>query len=202
MGHAVDVVDLLRFDKLLPGSEYVKSRDLFTLDVDDLSGYDQVVFMPGPSNDPLAEFSPRDNFVMNAAAPTYIAYLAKSAGVRRFVYAGSCSVYGSTDGQPASADSPATSQCPYGIAKLQGELSVMQLADSTFSVVCLRQGTVSGYSPRMCLDLVMNTMFSNPMDKGVIVVDNPTPGGPFSVFSMPPWPIAWPSKRQHTSPVF
>lgn len=173
-GHAVDVVDLLWFGNHLPDSVKVTSRDLFTLEVDDLRGYDQVVFMAGLSNDPMAEFSPRDNFVMNAAAPAYLVYMAKRAGVKRFIYAGSCSVYGSTDGQALSEGSPAISQYPYGIAKMQGELSVLQLADPAFSVICLRQGTVSGHSPRMRLDLVVNAMFTTAIHNGIIVVDNPT----------------------------
>jgi nucleoside-diphosphate-sugar epimerase len=172
-GHTVDVVDLLWFGNHLPAGVRVTTRDLFELEVDDLQAYEQVVFMAGLSNDPMADFSPRDNFVMNAAAPAYLAYVAKRAGVRRFVYASSCSVYGSGDGHLASENSPAVSQYAYGIAKLQGELSVMQLADRGYSVICLRQGTVSGYSRRMRLDLVVNTMFSNAVHGGVITVNNP-----------------------------
>jgi nucleoside-diphosphate-sugar epimerase len=56
---------------------------------------------------------------------------------------------------------------------LQGEQAVMQMRDDAFSVICLRQGTVSGYSPRMRLDLIVNTMFKSAMTDGVITVNNP-----------------------------
>jgi len=58
-----------------------------------------VVFLAGLSNDPMAEFSPSQNFIFNAAAPAYLAYVAKKAGVKRYVYASSCSVYGYTDNE-------------------------------------------------------------------------------------------------------
>jgi nucleoside-diphosphate-sugar epimerase len=69
--------------------------------------------------------------------------------------------------------SPANCGYPYGISKLQGENSIMQLVDDSFSAISLRQGTVCGYSPRMRLDLVINTMFKTAMVNGEITVNNP-----------------------------
>jgi nucleoside-diphosphate-sugar epimerase len=70
--------------------------------------------------------------------------------------------------------SPAISNYPYGISKLQGEQAVMQMADDNFSVICFRQGTVSGYSPRMRLDLIVNTMFKTALEKNEIIINNPS----------------------------
>ncbi len=173
-GYEVDVVDLLWFGNYLPPEVRVISKDLFDLTVEDLKGYEQVIFLAGLSNDPMAEFSPKINFIQNAAAPAYLAYISKSAGVRRYIYAGSCSVYGYTVNQLYDETSPAISNYPYGISKLQGEQSALQLINDDFSVICFRQGTVSGYSPRMRLDLVVNTMFKTALQTGEIIVNNPS----------------------------
>ncbi len=173
-GYSVDVVDLLWFGNHLPSAARIIPKDLFDLSEEDLKGYEQVIFLAGLSNDPMAEFSPKVNFIQNAAAPAYLAYIAKQAGVRRYIYAGSCSVYGYTVNRLYDETSPAVSNYPYGISKLQGEQSVLQMQDDDFSVICFRQGTVSGYSPRMRLDLVVNTMFKTAMQTGQITVNNPS----------------------------
>lgn len=172
-GYEVDVVDLLWFGNSLPSEVRVMQRDVLDLTRDELVGYDQVIFLAGLSNDPMAEYSPGKNFIFNAASPAYLAYIAKRAGVRRFVYASSCSVYGYTENELFDEQSPAVSTYPYGISKLQGEFAALQLQDDTFSVVALRKGTVCGYSPRMRLDLVINTMFKTALTTNVITVNNP-----------------------------
>jgi nucleoside-diphosphate-sugar epimerase len=95
-GYDVDVVDLLWFGSTLPPEVRVMRRDVLDLTQEELTGYDTVVFLAGLSNDPMAEYSPGKNFIFNAASPAYLAYIAKRARVRRFVYASSCSVYGYT----------------------------------------------------------------------------------------------------------
>lgn len=172
-GYKVDVVDLFWFGNHLPRQVGVLNKDIFQLTVEDLAAYDQVVFLAGLSNDPMAEYSPNKNFIFNAAAPAYLAYIAKLAKVRRFVYASSCSVYGYTENDLYDESSPASSNYPYGISKLQGEQAVMQLMSDEFSVISLRKGTISGYSPRMRLDLIINTMFKNAMRDHTITVNNP-----------------------------
>jgi nucleoside-diphosphate-sugar epimerase len=98
-GYQVNAIDLFGFDNHLPGETGVIYKDIFDISEADLAGYDQVLFLAGLSNDPMAEFSPSKNFVYNAAAPTYLAYVAKKAGVKRHIYASSCSVYGYTDNE-------------------------------------------------------------------------------------------------------
>lgn len=172
-GYEVKVVDTLWFGNRIPAEVTVEKKDIFDLREDDIRGFDQVIFLAGLSNDPMAEFSPSLNFIHNAAGPAYLAYISKRAGVRRFVYASTCSVYGYMEDTLCSEDAPAVSSYPYGISKLQGERAVMQMADSEFSVICLRKGTVCGHSPRMRFDLVVNTMFMTAMTEGVIRVYNP-----------------------------
>lgn len=172
-GYKVDVIDLFWFGNHLPKEVGILNKDIFSIDEQDLTGYDQAIFLAGLSNDPMAEYSPSMNFIYNASAPAYLGYVAKRAGVRRLIYAGSCSVYGYTVDELYDEERPAVSSYPYGISKLQGEQAVMQMADDGFSVICFRQGTVSGYSPRMRLDLIVNTMFKTAMADNKITVNNP-----------------------------
>ena len=173
-GYDIDVVDLLWFGNNLPSQVKILQKDIFTLREEDLKGYEQVIFLAGLSNDPMADFSPGMNFVFNASAPAYLCYIAKRVGVKRFIYAGSCSVYGYTVNELYDEQCPAVSNYPYGISKLQGEQASLQMSDDNFSVICFRQGTVSGYSPRMRLDLIVNTMFKTALEKGEIIINNPS----------------------------
>ncbi|HTT17825.1 MAG TPA: SDR family oxidoreductase [Candidatus Sulfotelmatobacter sp.] len=173
-GYKVDVVDLFWFGNHLPRQVGVINKDIFQLTLEDLEPYDQVIFLGGLSNDPMAEYSPSKNFIFNAAAPAYLGYIAKIAKVKRYVYASSCSVYGYTENELYDETRPVSSSYPYGISKLQGEQAVMQLVDDSFSVISLRKGTVSGYSPRMRLDLIVNTMFKSAMRDRTITVNNPS----------------------------
>jgi nucleoside-diphosphate-sugar epimerase len=178
-GYYVDVVDLFWFGNYLPAQVGVIHKDIFHLEAQDLEDYDQILFLAGLSNDPMAEYSPAKNFIFNAAAPAYLAYIAKRARVKRYIYASSCSVYGYTENDLFDETRPVSSAYPYGISKLQGERAVMQLVDETFSVIALRKGTVSGYSPRMRYDLIINTMFKSALKDGVITVNNPAIWRPF-----------------------
>ncbi|HST78435.1 MAG TPA: SDR family oxidoreductase [Verrucomicrobiae bacterium] len=172
-GYDIDVVDLFWFGNQLPPEVGIVNRDIFDLQINDLKDYDQVLFLAGLSNDPMAEYSPSKNFIFNAAAPAYLCYIARQAKVRRYIYASSCSVYGYTENELFDEDRPVSSHYPYGISKLQGERAVMQLQGDGFSVIALRKGTVCGYSPRMRFDLIINTMFKTAMKDRVITVNNP-----------------------------
>jgi nucleoside-diphosphate-sugar epimerase len=173
-GYKVDVVDLFWFGNHLPRQAGILNKDIFHLTVEDLEPYDQVIFLAGLSNDPMAEYSPSKNFIFNAAAPAYLGYIAKIAKVKRYIYACSCSVYGYTENELYDETRTVSSSYPYGISKLQGEQAVMQLVDDKFSVISLRKGTISGYSPRMRLDLIINTMFKTAMRDRTITVNNPS----------------------------
>ena len=172
-GYDVVVIDTLWFGNNLPRDVHVIKKDVFELKEPQLRGFDQVIFLAGLSNDPMAEFSPCKNFIYNAAAPAYLGYIAKRSGIKRFIFAGSCSVYGYTLDELYDETKPAVSGYPYSISKLQGEQSLLQFADDTFSVISLRKGTVSGYSSRMRLDLIVNTMFRTAVERGEIVINNP-----------------------------
>ncbi len=174
LDYDITVIDDLWFGNNLDPKIKLIKKDIFSVTHKDLVDFDVVIFLAGVSNDPMAEFSPSENFIQNAACPAYLSYESKRAGVKRFIYASSCSVYGYTVDELYDESSPTTCSYPYGISKLQGENGVMQLADNTFSVISLRQGTVCGYSDRMRFDLVVNTMFKNAMLHNEITVNNPS----------------------------
>jgi len=174
LDYDITVIDDLWFGNNLDPKIKLIKKDIFGVTHKDLVDFDVVIFLAGVSNDPMAEFSPSENFIQNAACPAYLSYESKRAGVKRFIYASSCSVYGYTVDELYDESSPTTCSYPYGISKLQGENGVMQLADNTFSVISLRQGTVCGYSDRMRFDLVVNTMFKNAMLHNEITVNNPS----------------------------
>ena len=172
-GYEVDVVDLLWFGNNLPDEVNVIEKDVFDCKEEELTAYDQIIFLAGLSNDPMAEYSHSENFVSNAAAPAYLAYGGKRAGVKRFIYASSCSIYGYTADEMFDEDAKTSCAYPYGISKLQGERGVFQMQDADFSVIALRKGTIGGYSPRMRFDLVVNTMLKCALKDGLIRVSNP-----------------------------
>jgi nucleoside-diphosphate-sugar epimerase len=172
-GYTVEVIDLCWFGNNLPPDIKVIRKDLFDCTVEDLKGYDQIIFLAGLSNDPMAEYSPAQNFISNAALPAYLAFIAKKTGISRYIYASSCSVYGYAVDKMYDETDPVSCAYPYGISKLQGESGVFQLNDASFSVISLRQGTVSGHSLRMRMDLIVNTMFKTAMTEGKVVINNP-----------------------------
>lgn len=171
LGHKVQVIDLLWFGNYLPKEVNIVKKDLFDCTEEDFRGIDVFIFLAGLSNDPMAEYSPAKNFTFNGALPSYLAYLCRKAGVKRFIYASSASVYGFTEKVCTEGDET-ISDYPYGISKLLGE-QVLQFQDKNFSVVVLRQGTVCGVSSRMRFDLIVNTMFKTALNEGKIVVNNP-----------------------------
>jgi nucleoside-diphosphate-sugar epimerase len=173
-GYDVDVVDLLWFGNHLHKGVNVIQKDIMALEEKDLKGYEQAIFIAGLSNDPMAEYSPSRNFIGNAAVPAYLSYIAKRAGVRRLIYGCSCSVYGYSVNELCDENSPTSSNYPYGISKLQGEFACLSQQDRNFSVISLRKGTISGYSPRMRLDLIVNTMFKTAITMKTITINNPS----------------------------
>lgn len=167
-----DVIDIGWFGNYLPkGVTYIE-KNLFSLTQQDLEKYHTVIFLAGLSNDPMAEYSPAQNFVFNAALPSYLGFMAREAGVERFIFASSCSVYGYTHNSTFTEEDEVVCNYPYGVSKLQGERSLLALAGETFKVICLRQGTVCGFSNRMRLDLAMNTMLKNALTKNEIQLSN------------------------------
>ncbi len=136
---------------------YTIDQDVRRLTVDDLRGFDAVVHMAELSNDPLGDLIGDITYDVNHKGSVRLATLAKQAGVERFVYMSSCSVYGVADGtvDETSAVDPQTA---YARCKVLVEQDVSALADDGFSPTFLRNATAFGASPRMRFDIVLNNL--------------------------------------------
>jgi len=125
----------------------------------DLRGYDAVVHLAELSNDPLGELNRSVTFQINHQASVDLAIKSKDAGVPRFIYASSCSVYGiDEDGSIKNEESPLNPQTAYAECKVLVEWDVSELADGRFSPTFLRNATAYGPSPRMRFDIVVNNL--------------------------------------------
>ena len=132
-------------------------KDIRQLTVDDLAGIDAIVHMAELSNDPLGQLSPTITYEINHQGSVRLAELARSAGVSRFVYMSSCSVYGVADGE-VDETSPVNPQTAYAECKTLVERDLSAMADDDFSPTFLRNATAFGASPRMRFDIVLNNL--------------------------------------------
>lgn len=147
-------------------------KDVRDVVLDDLAGFDAVLHLAGISNDPLGDLNPACTLEINHLASTRLARLAKAAGVRRFLYASSCSIYGAARGQDGllTEAAPFNPVTPYGRSKMLAEADLHELADATFSPVCLRAATAYGYSPRLRADLVVNNLTGYAFTQGQVLL--------------------------------
>lgn len=133
-------------------------KDIRDVELSDLKGIDAVIHLCALSNDPLGDFNPDITYEINHQASVKLAKLAKKAGVERFLYTSSCSVYGAATEELVNEESKPNPITPYGISKLRTEKDIMDLADAKFSPVFLRPATAYGVSPMLRFDLVLNNL--------------------------------------------
>ncbi|MGY1711361.1 NAD-dependent epimerase/dehydratase family protein [Geodermatophilus sp. SYSU D00758] len=146
-------------------------RDLRDVGVDDLTGFDAICHLAALSNDPLGSLAPEVTYDINHAASTRLARLARDAGVRRFLYASTCSVYGAsgTD-EVLDETAPLAPVTAYAESKVRVEADLHELADDDFEPVSLRNATAFGFSPRLRADIVLNDLVASAVLDGEIVV--------------------------------
>lgn len=175
-GHRVIGLDRYFFGENLlgktldnPNFKLVK-KDIRDLKVKDFKGVDAVCDLAALSNDPSGELNEDLTFSINHLGRTGVASLAKKAGVKRYVLASSCSVYGAGDGSMLTEKSKPCPVSTYAKANVLAERDTLALADNDFTVTVLRQATVFGLSKRMRFDLAINIMTLNAVQKGRIFV--------------------------------
>jgi len=145
--------------------------DVRDVTVADFAGVDAVCDLAALSNDPCGDLDPALTESINHLGRLNVARCAKAAGVRRYVLASSCSVYGQGGNELLTEDSEPRPLTTYARANLAAERAVLPLADSCFSVTVLRQATVFGLASRMRFDLVINIMTLNAVEKGRLYIN-------------------------------
>ena len=148
------------------------NRDIRAVQPGDLDGVDAVVHLAGLSNDPLGEMAPALTDQINRDATIRLAELAKEAGIARFVYASSQSMYGvsNTDSELDEDDSEKNPVTAYARTKWEAELALKELGASDFTVVCMRPSTAFGASPRLRCDIVFNNLVACAYTTGSIEI--------------------------------
>lgn len=134
--------------------------DIRELTVAQLRGFDAIAHLAGVCNDPLGDLFPETTYAVNEKATIRLAELAVEAGIERFVFSSSCSVYGAASQDWVDETSPANPVTPYGASKYQAEGGLLALASDKFSPVLLRSATAYGFSPRIRFDLVLNNLMA------------------------------------------
>jgi len=165
-GHSVSGLDAGYFESCTLGEPHESvngtkglRKDVRDVTRADLAGLDAVIHLAALCNDPIGDLNPEWTYEINHRATVRLALLAKEAGVSRFIFSSSCSVYGDAgvedELRETATPRPLT---PYAVSKARSERDIAKFADASFSPVFLRNGSVYGLSPRLRADIVLNNL--------------------------------------------
>lgn len=173
-GHEVVGLDSYLFEDCVFGADAAPVPSL-RMDVRDvrpehLTGFDAVVHLAGISNDPLGDLAPDCTYSINWHGTLRLARAAKAAGVPRFLFSSSCSLYGAQGDAPLDESAGFNPVTPYGESKLRSEQGLHELADDAFSPTYLRNATAYGVSPRLRGDLVVNNLTGYALTTGRVLM--------------------------------
>ena len=132
--------------------------DIRTVEPGELAGFDAVIHLAALSNDPLGNLRPGLTEAINTQGSIRLAELAKEAGIERFIFASSCSLYGQGGSLGLTEEAEANPQTPYAHSKIDFEKALAAMADDTFSPCYMRNATAFGVSPRLRFDIVLNNL--------------------------------------------
>jgi nucleoside-diphosphate-sugar epimerase len=182
-------------EALLDAQYYV---DLRNLPAEILTGVDAIVHLAAISNDPIGNVYEQVTYDVNYHAGIELAREARARGVRSFVFASSCSVYGFADDKPRTERSETGPLTAYAKSKVLTEQALAPLATDDFRVTCLRFATACGMSDRLRLDLVLNDFVACAVSTGKItVLSDGTPWRPLINVSDMARAIDWAIARDH-----
>lgn len=145
-------------------------RDIRDVTTQDLENIDAIIHLAALSNDPLGHFKPKITYDINWHASVRLAKLAKQAGVKKFLFSSSCSLYGVAGDTPVTEEAAFNPQTPYAESKVYAERDIKALGDENFCPIFLRNATVFGISPRLRLDLVVQDLSIRGYLNGVITI--------------------------------
>jgi nucleoside-diphosphate-sugar epimerase len=147
-------------------------KDIRKIDAHDLDGCDCVMHLAAISNDPMGEMNAQLTFDINRDASIHLAEIAKSVGVPRFLFAGSCSIYGKGEKLDLDETDLLNPLTAYARSKIETEQAISKLADKSFTPVYLRNATAYGHSPMLRIDLVVNNLLGSAMSYGEIRIQS------------------------------
>jgi nucleoside-diphosphate-sugar epimerase len=153
-----------------PDAELIK--DIGAITEREFSGHDAVCHLAAISNDPMGDIDPAITLSINRDKSVDLARKAKAAGVGRFLFAGSCSVYGAGEKLDLTEDDPLAPLSCYARSKVEAERQIAEMADDGFTPAFLRNATAYGHSPMLRIDLVANNLLASALAYGEIRIQS------------------------------